>query len=310
MDPIEFERRCAEAMRLAGWTARTTKGSGDQGVDVLAERDGVRVVLQCKRYSNSVGNKAVQEAFAAKTFAKAQHAAVVTNSKFTSSARTLAASTEVLLLHFTDLARPNRLFGLVDKPSLHRPSDITQAQISALQRTRIKPSAILIFGIVFAAALIKDLLPTKLNATVSSDVTSLEPPPSSTEARIAAPPEAVPTPAQVTPPQMPAVATPISRRSPRLKPQDRSSQRTQMPAFINDGDTFCAAANDFDSRWHWMLSGDQAHEPSTPSCILIFGQPHPMRISVLRRVSSSKTRIKIEEGDLAGRTGYTSAYVP
>ena len=66
----------AEAMRLGGWKAETTKGSGDQGVDVLAERAGVRVVLQRKRYNKSVGNKADQEAFAAKTFAKAQYAAV------------------------------------------------------------------------------------------------------------------------------------------------------------------------------------------------------------------------------------------
>ena len=79
IDPIEFERHCAEAMRLAGWSAETTKGSGDQGVDVVAEQDGIRVVLQCKRYNRSVGNKAVQEAFAAKTFARAQFCELACN---------------------------------------------------------------------------------------------------------------------------------------------------------------------------------------------------------------------------------------
>ena len=50
IDPLEFERRCAEAMQLSGWTALTTRSTGDQGVDVLAEKRGVKVVLQCKLY--------------------------------------------------------------------------------------------------------------------------------------------------------------------------------------------------------------------------------------------------------------------
>lgn len=49
MTPTEFEERCAEAMRLAGWSAQKTKASGDQGVDVIAERNGISVVLQCKK---------------------------------------------------------------------------------------------------------------------------------------------------------------------------------------------------------------------------------------------------------------------
>src|SRR5271170_979896 len=61
LTPSEFEQRCAEAMRLAGWSATITGRSGDQGVDVLAERRGVLVVLQCKRSAKHIGNKAVQE---------------------------------------------------------------------------------------------------------------------------------------------------------------------------------------------------------------------------------------------------------
>lgn len=99
VDPIEFERWCARSLEGQGWSARTTSGSGDQGADVIAEKNGRRVVLQCKLYSKAVGNKAVQEAHAAREFEGADLACVVTNADYTSSARALAARTRILLLH-------------------------------------------------------------------------------------------------------------------------------------------------------------------------------------------------------------------
>ena len=120
ISPLEFERRCADYLKLSGWAADTTAGSGDQGVDVIAEKRGVRVVLQCKLYSRPVGNKAVQEALAGKMYAGATCAAVVTNARFTPSACNLADRTGVMLLHYTDLAHADRLFGVIagePKPS-------------------------------------------------------------------------------------------------------------------------------------------------------------------------------------------------
>jgi restriction system protein len=78
-------------------------GVSDQGIDVLAEKDGVKVVLQCKLYSKPVGNAAVQEAHAGMAVASAQHSAVVSVSGYTRSARTAAASTQTLLLHPDEL---------------------------------------------------------------------------------------------------------------------------------------------------------------------------------------------------------------
>jgi len=48
MASTDFERFCAEELRQVGWNARVTVQSRDQGIDVVAEKDGVRVVLQCK----------------------------------------------------------------------------------------------------------------------------------------------------------------------------------------------------------------------------------------------------------------------
>ena len=64
MSPAEFEGFCAEELRQSGWNARVTLQSRDQGVDVVADKNNVSIVLQCKLYAGPVGNKAVQEATA------------------------------------------------------------------------------------------------------------------------------------------------------------------------------------------------------------------------------------------------------
>jgi uncharacterized protein YecT (DUF1311 family) len=38
--PVDYENYCAEQLRISGWNAHTTKASGDQGSDVIAEKGG------------------------------------------------------------------------------------------------------------------------------------------------------------------------------------------------------------------------------------------------------------------------------
>lgn len=99
----DYEAYCAEGLKVTGWNVINKGGSGDQGVDLIAERNGYRVAIQCKFYSSPVGNAAVQEVIAGKTFESATHAAVVSNATFTTAARQLASSAGVLLLHHEQL---------------------------------------------------------------------------------------------------------------------------------------------------------------------------------------------------------------
>ena len=105
MTPAEFETFCAEELRRVGWDARVTMQSRDQGVDVIAEKDGRRVVLQCKLYARPVGNKSVQEATAARAHEQADFGIVVSNNRYTDAAEQLAATNRVLLLHYRDLQK-------------------------------------------------------------------------------------------------------------------------------------------------------------------------------------------------------------
>ena len=102
-DGIAYEQFCAARLTVAGWRAHATQASGDQGADIVAERDRVRLVVQCKRYAKPVGNAAVQEVAAACRYWAGDMAAVVSNAGFTPAARKLAAATGVLLLHHDDL---------------------------------------------------------------------------------------------------------------------------------------------------------------------------------------------------------------
>jgi HJR/Mrr/RecB family endonuclease len=115
MSPIEYEGLCATELDKGGWKATLTKGSGDQGVDVIAERDGIRLILQCKLYSNPVGNKAVQEAAAGRAHENADYAAVVSNSSYTNAARQLAQTNKILLLHHSQLATLDPLDELMNQ---------------------------------------------------------------------------------------------------------------------------------------------------------------------------------------------------
>lgn len=97
MDGINFEKFLATLFRDMGYKVEMTKATGDQGADLIVERLGVRSVVQAKRYTGAVGNKAIQEAVSAKAFYGCTNAMVVTNSSFTFSAYELAQANEVAL---------------------------------------------------------------------------------------------------------------------------------------------------------------------------------------------------------------------
>ncbi|UCX05878.1 restriction endonuclease [Shewanella glacialimarina] len=97
--PYEYENIIASHLCNFGWNAYHTSGSGDQGADVVAEKHGLKYVFQCKLYNQPVGNNAVQEVSSARDYYEAFGAVVVTNNDYTKSARQLAESQNVWLIH-------------------------------------------------------------------------------------------------------------------------------------------------------------------------------------------------------------------
>lgn len=108
-DGHAFEQWVAGRLEMHGWRADVTAGSGDQGIDIIARRDGRKVGIQCKRYDGPVGNKAVQEAFSGRAFHRVDIAVVITTGHYTQSARALSRRTGVHLLHVKDIPRLRKL---------------------------------------------------------------------------------------------------------------------------------------------------------------------------------------------------------
>lgn len=98
MNGHEFEQFCIALLLDNGFQKVSgTKTSGDQGIDILAEKDGIKYGIQCKCYSTDLGNTPIQEAFAGKSIYKCHVAAVMTNRYFTTGGREAAQGTGVLL---------------------------------------------------------------------------------------------------------------------------------------------------------------------------------------------------------------------
>lgn len=80
-----------------GYNVTPTKASGDQGVDIIVEKGGMKIAIQAKCYLNTVGNTAVQEVLAGKGYYGADKCMVITNSNFSESAIKLAKVNNVIL---------------------------------------------------------------------------------------------------------------------------------------------------------------------------------------------------------------------
>lgn len=97
MTGAEFEEFVGLLFKKMGYSSQVTKQSGDQGLDVIASKNGTKIGIQAKCYSNTVGNSAVQEAVAGKSFYNCDKVIVITNNYFTPAAEELAQSNNVVL---------------------------------------------------------------------------------------------------------------------------------------------------------------------------------------------------------------------
>lgn len=98
MSGIEFEKFLMYQFKAKGFSVDTTPKSGDFGADLILRKNGIKTVVQAKRYGKTVGIRAIQEIIAAKTFYHADKAIVATNNTFTKNAKQLAFTSDVRLI--------------------------------------------------------------------------------------------------------------------------------------------------------------------------------------------------------------------
>jgi len=95
----DFEKLLYRLYVAMGYSVQLTGKTGDQGGDLVATKGEERIVIQAKCYTNlSVGNRAVQEAVAARSHYDCKKAIVIATSSFTREAIQLAKTNSVELI--------------------------------------------------------------------------------------------------------------------------------------------------------------------------------------------------------------------
>lgn len=61
LDPYEFEIEVAKLFEKHKYSAYLTKGSGDGGVDIILDKNGQKIAVQCKHHASPVGPNYIRE---------------------------------------------------------------------------------------------------------------------------------------------------------------------------------------------------------------------------------------------------------
>lgn len=98
----EFENLCCNLLKKMGFEVETTKASGDGGIDIIAKThqafiQGVYIV-QCKRYSGSVGEPIIRDLYGVVTSERANKGILITTGTFTKSAKDFAYGKQIELV--------------------------------------------------------------------------------------------------------------------------------------------------------------------------------------------------------------------
>lgn len=95
----DFERLLYRLFEAAGYKVELIGKSGDQGEDLIANREGERTLVQAKCYRDwSTGNSAVQQVGTAMKYYDCTRAMVITTSYFTPEAISLAKANNIELI--------------------------------------------------------------------------------------------------------------------------------------------------------------------------------------------------------------------
>ncbi|GGY57069.1 restriction endonuclease [Streptomyces xanthochromogenes] len=164
MDPIEFEGLVAELFRARGMQALTTQRSNDGGVDVEAldpdPISGGRIIVQVKRYRNTVPPTAVRDLYGTVQGAGANKGVLVTTSGFGPGSYGFAEGKPLTLVSGAELVDLLHQHGLRGRLGEGAPAGSGAAGAAAVPAPRAAPDDVEDFnllGMVWAGAVALDV---------------------------------------------------------------------------------------------------------------------------------------------------------
>lgn len=143
IDPYEFEGFVAEVWEQRGYDTTVRSGSGDRGIDVVAEYGSEKVLIQVKRYGkeNKVGSQTVRKyATLYQQVDDADQVVIVSSGFFTSGAEQLASDLDVEAVDVNDL------YQIVDNCAADVAVDYLSGKAFSEVPGETKPTASDVFG--------------------------------------------------------------------------------------------------------------------------------------------------------------------
>lgn len=98
MDGLEFERYLADLLRKKGFMDVKLTERFDYGIDIIAQKDGIKWGIQAKRYNSPVKAAAVRQVYTALNRYGCSRAMVIANNTYTRPARLLAQDNNIALI--------------------------------------------------------------------------------------------------------------------------------------------------------------------------------------------------------------------
>lgn len=99
---VEFEKVCQQLVENMGFETETTKASGDGGIDLIAYNHqpllSGKYIIQCKRYSGSVGEPIIRDLYGVVMSERANKGILMTTGYFTKSAISFAEGKPIELI--------------------------------------------------------------------------------------------------------------------------------------------------------------------------------------------------------------------
>lgn len=116
IDPYDFEFLISALYSEMGYETQVTKKSGDGGVDIIAKKASVGekeiLLIQCKRYTGTVGRPEIMNLYGALSAAKANKCVLVTTSEFSKPGKKFASENNIELINLKELQTIlNKYFG-------------------------------------------------------------------------------------------------------------------------------------------------------------------------------------------------------
>ncbi len=106
---IEFENVCKRLLENMGFEVETTKASGDGGIDLIAHNYqpmlSGKYIIQCKRYTGSVGEPIIRDLYGVITSERANKGILMTSGTFTKQAQVFAQDKQIELIDGVELKK-------------------------------------------------------------------------------------------------------------------------------------------------------------------------------------------------------------